>query len=27
VLDITLVTNTPRDFVPYAGLRSENWVD
>ena len=26
-LDVTLVTNNPRDFVPYAGLRIENWVD
>jgi len=26
-LDITLVTNNPRDFIPYAGLRIENWVD
>ena len=26
-LDIILVTNNPRDFVPYAGLRIENWVD
>ena len=26
-LNVTLVTNNPRDFVPYAGLRIENWVD
>jgi tRNA(fMet)-specific endonuclease VapC len=26
-LDITLVTNNPREFIPYAGLRIENWVD
>ncbi|GDX77532.1 hypothetical protein LBMAG41_26110 [Cyanobium sp.] len=26
-LDVTLVTNNPRDFVSYAGLRIENWVD
>jgi tRNA(fMet)-specific endonuclease VapC len=26
-LDVALVTNNPRDFVPYAGLRIENWVD
>ena len=25
--DITMVTNNSRDFVPYAGLRIENWVD
>ena len=26
-LDVTLVTNTPRDFASYLGLRIENWVD
>jgi tRNA(fMet)-specific endonuclease VapC len=26
-LDVTLVTINPRDFVSYAGLRIENWVD
>jgi predicted nucleic acid-binding protein len=26
-LDVTLLTNNPRDFVLYAGLRIENWVD
>jgi tRNA(fMet)-specific endonuclease VapC len=26
-LDITLVTNNPGDFITYAGLRIENWVD
>ena len=26
-LEVTLVTNNPRDFVPYAGLRFENWMD
>ena len=26
-LDITMVTNNSRDFVPYAGLRFKNWVD
>jgi len=26
-LDITLMTNNTRDFIPYAGLKIENWVD
>jgi tRNA(fMet)-specific endonuclease VapC len=26
-LDVTLVTNNPRDFASYPGLRIENWVD
>ena len=26
-LDVTLVTNNPRDFASYPGLRLENWVD
>jgi tRNA(fMet)-specific endonuclease VapC len=26
-LDVTLVTNNPRDFAFYPGLRIENWVD
>jgi hypothetical protein len=26
-LDLTLVTNNPRDFADYAALRIENWVE
>ena len=26
-LDVTLVTNTPRDFASSPGLRIESWVD
>lgn len=26
-LDVTLVTNNPRDFMAYPGLRIENWVE
>lgn len=26
-LDLTLVTNNPRDFADYPGLRIENWVE
>lgn len=26
-LDVTLVTNNPRDFISYPGLRLENWVE
>jgi tRNA(fMet)-specific endonuclease VapC len=26
-LDVNLVTNNPRDFASYPGLRIENWVD
>jgi len=26
-LDVTLVSNNPRDFAAYPGLRIENWVE